>query len=46
MKSIKTEIRGKLKKVFVREYLGMYQIIQVPYALGLIRKSEVLCKKK
>lgn len=42
MKTIETIIHGKATKVEVREYLGMYQIVLGPYALGLVRKDEVL----
>lgn len=40
--TIKTNINGKLQEVTVREFIGMYQILTGPYAMGLIRKDEVV----
>lgn len=42
MKTIKTLINGKITKVQVREFNGMYQIISGAYAMGIVRKDEVL----
>lgn len=40
--TIKTEINGKVTEVKVREFAGMYQIVEGAYLGGLVRKSEVI----
>ncbi len=39
---IKATINGKEQKVTVREFNGIYQILTGPYAMGIIRKDEVI----
>jgi hypothetical protein len=39
---IKTIINGKATEVEVREFAGMYQILTGPYAMGIIRKDEII----
>lgn len=42
MKIITTLINGKITELQVRDFLGMYQILTGPLAMGLIRKEELL----
>lgn len=42
METIQAKINGKIETLEVREFAGMYQILSGPYAMGILRKDEVL----